>query len=502
MMAAETRSTKRMMSKLFAGLCEITPPQDREITGLSLDSRRVHPGDLFIARTGARTSGHHFIHDAIRAGAVAVVTEASNVVPMQNEVPIIGLVDLEKNIGVIADRFYDQPSQHMYVTGITGTNGKTSCSWFLAEALSHNNTRCGVIGTLGSGLFGQLNSTGFTTPDALTVQQQLADLRASGVQDVVMEVSSHGLDQYRVTAVHFDLAIYTNLTHEHLDYHGDMDTYALAKRKLFDMPGLRHAVINADDAYGRELLNSIAPSVEAVAYSCDPECTTGKHKLIRATRIKPHTRGTEIGIETPWGNGVLQSRLLGRFNVSNLLAVLGALLLKGMDLDEALTRLSAVHTVPGRMQCLGGEGAMPLVVVDYAHTPDALAKALAALREHCTGRLWCVFGCGGERDSAKRPLMGEIAAREADEIIVTDDNPRHEDPDAIIRDIRSGISQQQLVHIERNRAQAITQAITSAEAGDVVLIAGKGHEDYQLVGDERRHFSDIEQVQQVLGVTV
>ncbi len=501
MMVAETRSTTRMMSKLFAGLCEITPPQDREITGLSLDSRRVHPGDLFIARTGARTSGHHFIQDAIQAGAVAVVAELSNIVPMQNEVPIIGLANLEQSIGMIADRFYGEPSHDMYVTGITGTNGKTSCSWFLAEALSRDNTGCGVIGTLGSGVFGQLDSTGFTTPDAVTVHQQLAELRASGAQDVVMEVSSHGLDQSRVNAVNFDLAIYTNLSHEHLDYHGDMDAYARAKRKLFEMPGLRYAVINADDAYGRELLASMPSSVETLAYSCEPDCKTGRHKLITATQLRPHACGMDIRIESPWGNGMLQSHLFGRFNASNLLAVLGAMLLKGIDFDEALARLSTAHAVPGRMQRFDGGGASPLVVVDYAHTPDALAKALGALREHCTGKLWCVFGCGGDRDTAKRPLMGEIAARDADAIIITDDNPRHEDADNIIRDIRSGIGHEKHVLIERDRAQAIAQAIGSATVGDVVLIAGKGHEDYQLVGDERRHFSDVEQVQQALGVT-
>ncbi|MEW6354514.1 MAG: UDP-N-acetylmuramoyl-L-alanyl-D-glutamate--2,6-diaminopimelate ligase [Pseudomonadota bacterium] len=497
MVAPHSRSgapTPHKLSELLAGFAAVDSACERDIHGLALDSRAVRPGDLFFACQGAHAHGQRYIDAAIQAGAVAVAWEIDPLAPRAapvahpGGVPLIGIETLHQKVGVIADRFYERPSRDMFVIGVTGTNGKTSVSHFLAQTLSGAASPCGVIGTLGNGLYGALRAGSHTTPDALTLHALLDELRHGGARQVVMETSSHGLDQGRVNGVAFSMALFTNLSRDHLDYHGTMEAYAAAKSRLFHMPGLRYAVINADDAHGRELLSAPLPGVQTLSYgfgAAVPGIPT-----VRGLNLQLG-KGLELDVDTPWGKGHLSSTLLGRFNASNLLAALAALLLRGVPLDDALQRLARVANLPGRMERFGGAG-QPLVVVDYAHSPDALEQVLRALREHVphAARLWCVFGCGGERDRGKRPLMGAVAEQLADYVVVTDDNPRAEDPLGIVADILSGMTNPDGVYIQRARAQAITFAISYARPGDVVLIAGKGHEEYQQIGAQKIPFSD------------
>lgn len=484
------------LQPLLAGLIG-GPVPEVTVTGLALDSRQVRPGDLFVALPGSRTHGQHYIDAAVAAGAAAVLCDAGTRELGKTGVPCLLLHDLSHKLGLIAERFYGRPSQELFVIGVTGTNGKTSCSHFLAQALNEPTAPAAVIGTLGNGFIDRLEATRHTTPDAVRLHALLRDLADAGARSLVMEVSSHGLAQGRVAGVGFDLALFTNLSRDHLDYHGDMAAYGRAKARLFQQAGLRYAVLNGDDAFGRTLLAELPETVEALTYTLaeagDPT------RQVCGEIVSQGRDGLLLELRTPWGDGRLHSALLGRFNASNLLAVLSCLLLKGMGLETALHRLSRLRTVPGRMERFGGQGDQPLVVVDYAHTPDALSQVLITLREHCSARLWCVFGCGGDRDAGKRVLMGNIAARYADHTILTDDNPRHEDGDKIIDDIAKGMVGGDYV-IMRDRAAAIRHAVGRAAANDVVLVAGKGHEVYQQVGDEQRPFSDRDQVCQALGV--
>jgi UDP-N-acetylmuramoyl-L-alanyl-D-glutamate--2,6-diaminopimelate ligase len=491
----------RRLSELLRGFADIAPGEEREIGGLALDSRRVTPGDLFIACPGACTSGAAFISEAIAAGAVAVLHDAAaSVAATAGGVPRIAIRGLRESSGPIAARFHGEPSRDMTVIGITGTNGKTSCAHYLARALAAGGDRCGLIGTLGYGEPGALRPGLHTTPDALTLQAELARLRDAGVGHVAIEVSSHALEQHRTAGILFAGAVFTNLGHDHLDYHSDLAAYGLAKKKLFMMPGLRFAAINRDDPFGRELIGSLVPDIRCIAYGLgDVAAGLQAQFHIDAAGVALSDAGLTLDIASSWGEGRLEAPLLGRFNAQNLPAVLSVLLMLDIPFDEALGRMSVVRPVSGRMERFGGVDRLPLVIVDYAHTPDALAEALAALRPHCPGRLWCVFGCGGNRDRAKRPLMGAIAARLADRIVLTSDNPRDEDPDAIIAAIRAGIERVDAVEIIAERAAAIRHAIEGAAAGDCVLIAGKGHEDYQVIGDRRLPFSDQAEVVAALG---
>lgn len=492
--AAITMSLPELLSGLVDG-----PVADIKVTGLALDSRKVVPGDLFVALPGTQTDGFQYIDAAIKAGAGAVLCDAAVVKAEQSQLDVycLPIAGLKHKLGVIAERFYGFPSQKMFVVGVTGTNGKTSCSHFIAQALNSEATPAAVIGTLGNGFIDRLEQATHTTPDAITLHAMLRRFVDASAKSVVMEVSSHGLEQGRVSGVEFDLALFTNLSRDHLDYHADMDAYGRAKARLFAMPGLSYAVINADDAFGRELLFDLSAQTDTVVYS-----QTDSHyeqKAVRGEIVSQGRDGLLLDVQTPWGDGRIHTSLLGRFNVSNLLAVLSTLLLSGMGFDTALQKLSQLKTVPGRVERFGGEAEQPLVVVDYAHTPDALEQVLSTLREHCAAQLWCVFGCGGDRDQGKRALMGEIASRLADQIVLTDDNPRHEDPDLIIDNITAGIQTDNVV-VLRDRAAAIRHAVTHAATNDVVLVAGKGHEECQQVGDQKIPFSDRQQVQQALGV--
>lgn len=482
------------LRELLQGLVD-GPVATLAVSGLSLDSRRLSGGDLFIALPGSRAQGHTFIDAAIAAGAVAVLFDDRAQLAGEYGVPVIAVTDLAHKAGVIAERFYGHPSKELLMIGVTGTNGKTSCSHFIAQALDGQPGSSAVIGTLGNGLVGRLDAATHTTPDALSLHAMLRSFVGQDVGQVAMEVSSHGLEQGRVSGVSFDVAVFTNLSRDHLDYHGDMESYGRAKARLFAMPGLRHAVINGDDEFGRRLLAQLPATVKGVVYTLGE--ADFKQATVRGQQLKLGRDGLEMKVVTPWGNGQFSSPLLGRFNGSNLLAVLATLLVAGVPFATALQRLETLRTVPGRVERFGAAG-QPLVVVDYAHTPDALEQVLLTLREHCAGQLWCLFGCGGDRDKGKRPLMGAIAERLADHVVVTDDNPRHEAGRQIIEEILAGMRSPQSVVVMQARDAAIAHAIKQAGSNDVVLIAGKGHEDYQQVGDERFPFSDRAQVEAVL----
>ena len=398
---------------------------------------------------------------------------------------------------MVAAKFYDYPSSHMTMIGITGTNGKTSCSHFIARLLQMFGQKSGVIGTLGAGLVDNLTLFGNTTPDPITLQQQLAVMYKQGVKSVAMEVSSQALVQSRLQGTNFNIAIFTNLTRDHLDYHKDMQDYANAKKMLFKNKGLQHVIINLDDIFSSELLKIIDPSVQVYYYST--KCNVkDKDNSITACNIRTNYSEIRADVITPWGKGELVSGLLGRFNINNLLVAITVLGIMGFPLSEILTKIRKLACVSGRMQALGGNRGRPLVVIDYAHTPDALEKALTALREHCRGQLWCVFGCGGDKDRGKRSLMGKIAERYSDHVIITNDNPRTENPEEIVRDITQDLLCPWGIEVEYDRYAAIAHALECAQANDIVLVAGKGHEDYQIVGTTKLPFNDIEVVKRLL----
>ena len=497
--SAPRKPQAKSLRALLAGLVDIDVP-DIEITDLTLDSRAVIAGSAFVALPGLRTHGVRFAAQAAASGATVLLwqpTDDTALPLLPAHLQVVAMANLQEILGEIADRFFDQPSQAISVAGITGTNGKTTTAYVLALAMQRLGMTAAYAGTLGYGRIDAIRSGTHTTPDVITVHRQLAELRASGVSHLGMEISSHALDQGRVNGMRIDTAIFTNLTHDHLDYHGTFEAYGAAKARLFAWPGLKHAVINLDDAFGVELARSYR-GAGLIGCSKSSEATQSVSSVLRARGVRATSHGLEIDIEGSWGQATLQSRFVGSFNVDNLLAVLGVLLGWGVPLEDAVRALAQCSPPPGRMETFTAPG-QPLAVVDYAHTPDALEKALQATRAHCSGRLICVFGCGGDRDARKRPVMGEIAERLSDEVIITDDNPRTEDGDRIVADIVAGLKDPSRALIERDRAKAIALAIGHGRSGDAVLVAGKGHEDYQIVGTQTRHFSDREVVETVLG---
>ena len=476
------------LDHLLQGIAETRAAGPIVVSGLALDSRKVQRGDAFFALRGTRGHGIDFAHGAVQRGANVVLAEAPAPAELEDPgVPVLWIDGLHAFVGEIASRFFGRPSEAMRVLGVTGTNGKTSTVQLLAQALEHLGHRAATIGTLGAGLHGQLREGERTTPDAIAVQQLLAEFRRDGATHVAMEVSSHALEQGRVAATAFEVAAFTNLTRDHLDYHGSMEAYGAAKAKLFVWPGLKAAAINVDDAFGRELARKLPVGVRGWRLSSagDPQAD------VVASDIVTSAEGVAFNVRTPWGEKRMRSRLLGRFNVANLLAVIGCLGALGESFERIAGAIEALEAVNGRMNRIGGLHGLPLVVVDYAHTPDALEQALTALRAHCEARLVCVFGCGGERDAGKRPQMGGIAERLADAVIVTDDNPRGEDGDAIVAQILAGMTRPQAAIVQRDREAAIRSALKMAHTGDVVLIAGKGHETYQEGAGGKRAFDDM-----------
>jgi len=458
------------------------------IDRLTADSRHAGPGAAFFAWPGERADGRGHIADAIGRGAAAVLWEAEGFDwRAEWRVPNAPVAGLRAQAGAMAHAFYGRPSAALWACGVTGTNGKTTCTQWIAAALGAAGRKCGVIGTLGAGFPGALADGRHTTPDVLDVHRLLAAFRGEGAAAVAMEVSSHALAQGRVDAVAFDCAVFTNLTHDHLDYHGTMQAYGEAKARLFEGAGLACAVVNLDDAFGAQLAARLAArGVRTIGYRLTPGGAPGES--LAATRVE----GRRVSIDSSWGRAQVSVPALGAYNVANALAVAGALVASGMPFADAARALEALPDVPGRMQRLGGDGA-PLVVVDYAHSPDALANVLRALRPEAQARggaLAVVFGAGGDRDRAKRAPMGEVAARLADRVLLTSDNPRGEDPLAILREIALGAGGKSAQ--EPDRARAIEAAIASAADADVVLVAGKGHESTQEIGGRRLPFSDAQ----------
>ncbi|WP_286239708.1 UDP-N-acetylmuramoyl-L-alanyl-D-glutamate--2,6-diaminopimelate ligase [Neptuniibacter halophilus] len=486
------------MLQIRRTLVEIVPEwvesahADLEVSAISQDSREIVPGTLFVARSGLQHRGVDFVEEAVSRGAVAILLDQSELADCpQVAVPVIAVPELAGQIGPLAARFYGEPSRSLRVLGVTGTNGKTSCAHFIAQAMNHLQIKTAIIGTVGNGFPGALDKATHTTPDAIGLQRLFAELQQQGAEAVVMEVSSHALEQGRVAAVAFDYALFTNLSRDHLDYHGSMQAYAEAKARLFTDYRLKAAIINGDDPFGQQLLNDQRIDCRKVA--------VGRQQgdyLLAAYRLALH--GIEAELKTAQGNFAFSSRIIGDFNLDNLLLVAAALAEQGFSHRQLVDALAQLDAVPGRMQALVVAD-KPLVIIDYAHTPDALEKALLAVRAHTRGTLWCVFGCGGDRDTGKRALMGEVADRLADHLVVTSDNPRTEEPATIIEMIRQGIAEH-LPEIEADRAAAIELAICQAGADDLVLIAGKGHEDYQEIGRERLPFSDLIISKKLLGV--
>lgn len=483
---------------------QLTPEQRTlPVSGLSQDSRTLRQGDLYLALPGASTHGMNCLEEVRHKGAAAILAEPDihwppariRAIATQLPIPLLSYPGLRQQLAHLAQQYYGDPNQNLQLIGVTGTNGKTSITHYLAQAQEQLTPgQVGIIGTLGAGRLHNLHTTDHTTPDLISLYAELARQRAQGIRQVMMEVSSHALAQDRVAGLHFTSAVFSNLTRDHQDYHGSMAAYGAAKAKLFHIPGLEQAVIQTDDPFGQQLLTQlIEPNIIAVGNQAR------KHSAhyIQADQIDTTPTGLRIHCQTSWGDGTLHSPLWGRYNADNLLLALGVLLGQGIPLATANAALAQVRSAPGRMSRLGGAG-QPQVIIDYAHTPDALQKVLQAAREHTNGRLICVFGCGGDRDAGKRPQMGAIAEQQADQVWVTDDNPRTEHNTRITADILAGMAQPDKARLEHDRSTAIAAALAVATPQDLVLIAGKGHETYQEVGTERLPYSDFEQVNAIL----
>jgi UDP-N-acetylmuramoyl-L-alanyl-D-glutamate--2,6-diaminopimelate ligase len=461
-----------------------------EITDLTLDSRAVRAGAAFVAVPGAREHGLKYAREALQRGAAVVLYEPA-VGSDEPPQPSLAVPNLKARLGVLAHAFYATDAEPTLV-GVTGTNGKTTVAYLLAQVLSQPQRPCGYVGTLGYGVPPAITTHGLTTPDTLTLHRELAEL---GAPRVALEVSSHALKQDRVAGLTFHTAVFTNLTRDHLDEHGDLASYGDAKRKLFVTPNLKYAVLNVDDPFAATIAADLAPGCTMIRTSLQSSAVELWARLKRTD-----LSGLELDIAGQFGSGRLTSNLIGAFNAENLLSALGALVAQGLPLSAACAALGAAKPAPGRMEVLGGTPDAPWVVIDYAHTPDALRRVLTTLEAAVVGEIWCVFGCGGDRDRGKRPMMGAVAADLADRIVLTDDNPRSEDPAAIVREIRLGVGEHPRVSVIHDRRMALKTALENARPGDVVLVAGKGHEAEQFVGSERRIFSDRAVVAELLGV--
>jgi len=483
-------------------------------SGLNLDSRAIKKDDVFIALVGARLDGRQFIAKAIESGASAIFVEADRQwqgINWIGAVPVIAVEKLSQQASLIAGRFYSHPSQSCRLIGVTGTNGKTTCTLLIAQIAAllsrHEKNTAGVVGTLGYGILDanaiapisqQINaaqSTGLTTPDPVNLQKILASLVAQKAKSVAIEVSSISLVLGRVTALQFDTAIFTNLTQDHLDFHGDFRNYAKAKEQLLNHPDLKHAIVNADDEWSKSLLEKIPAAVNAISFSVNDSSAD-----IYLSNLQLTAFGSTAKIHSPWGDADLVSPFIGKFNLSNLLSVIAAMCVGGETLHRVVGLVPQLLAAPGRMQAVSLDDSSQdiQVFVDYAHTPDAMENSLRAIREHSSARIWTLFGCGGDRDKTKRPLMGAIAEKHSDYVIITNDNPRTEEPSAIAADIIRGLKNPNGCLVIADRAQAIDFAVQQAKAGDLVLIAGKGHEDYQIFADQTISFSDTKQARLAL----
>jgi UDP-N-acetylmuramoyl-L-alanyl-D-glutamate--2,6-diaminopimelate ligase len=505
---AKSMTQEMTLGLLLESKVDIPEKYNMVLTGIEMDSRKIDRGDLFIACKGANFDGRDFVSEVIERGAAAVLVEKGDLwqkINVENNVPIIPVENLASQISSIAAKFFNKPADNFSLIGITGTNGKTSACQFIAQSLTNLNHVCGTSGTLGYGIYakeylqsdidisseGAPGATPGTTPDPIAVQRIFSEVLQHNADSMVMEVSSHGLKQGRVCINEFNVAVFTNLTRDHLDYHHSMDAYGKEKLKLFLGSRLSIAVLNMDDLFTATILNNLSRQVKSYIYSLN-----NSQADVYSEAVEFKRKGFKLNVVTPWGKGVMETGLLGSFNASNLLAVLTTVMAleskhSDFDFEHVLSKVAAVSPVKGRMELIGDKPVS--VVVDYAHTPDALQNSLNALHEHFKAKIWCVFGCGGERDKGKRPMMARIAENLADQLIVTDDNPRQEASSDIIKQILSGFADKEKVMVESDRAKAIDKAIANAALGDVVLIAGKGHEEYQDIGAKRMMFSDVKQ---------
>jgi len=496
----DTEQVSKIPSRSVA-LAELVPGYagipDTPVSGVALDSRQVKAGDVFTALRGTQVDGREYIDSAIDAGAAVVLADGDVIgSETRSGVEIVTVPGLSARVGEIAARFYGHPTESMHLVGVTGTNGKSTCAYLASQLLARHFGSAAVMGTIGNGVWQggeiELVETGLTTPDPVRLQADYAEFAARGANAAAMEVSSHSLAQGRVHGLVFDTAVFTNLTRDHLDYHSNMVAYGAAKEKLFGLPKLKRGVINIDDPFGAQLVERCKlRGLKLLTYGL----TSGD---LRISELKRSDNGFSAHLITPWGEGELEAPLIGDFNIHNALAVVAAVAAAGMPLADILAAFPSVRPVPGRMERVAVSGAEDIsVLVDYAHTPDALRAALEAARPYCRGKLWCVFGCGGDRDTGKRAPMGRIAVDLSDRVVVTSDNPRSENPQKIIDDIVAGMDGAP-IDVYADRAEAIRFAIDSAAPGDMVLIAGKGHEDYQLVGERKLHFCDREQAAEAL----
>jgi UDP-N-acetylmuramoyl-L-alanyl-D-glutamate--2,6-diaminopimelate ligase len=458
-------------------------PPNIAVAGLDLDSRCVEPGHAFVALHGAQGHGLDHVESAIERGAVAIIHDGIHDDP-DVLIPCVSVPGLDEKLGQLASRFWAAPSDLMTIAGITGTNGKTSVAHFLAQSWQRFYGHSGIIGTLGYGSLEDLSPASRTTPDVLRLNGILAKCLDSGIDRVAMEVSSHALEQGRCQTVQFDACVFTNLSRDHLDYHRDMQAYANSKKRLFTEYAPRFGIINHDDLTGREWINELGGETQVLSFGMAPGAE------LSAEILSVDADGMYLRMTGPWGTSEFKTGLLGAFNVSNLLATAGTLSLLGMAWRDVVREMEMMEPVPGRMMRMGGDLGQPVVVVDYAHTPDALAHALQAVRKHLSGRLICVFGCGGNRDRGKRPEMGRAAESMADQVIITSDNPRFESISSIINDVLSGLEEPAKALTEPDRAVAITRAISGSGPGDIILVAGKGHETWQEIGGQKLPFSD------------
>ena len=472
-----------LISQLLHGFVNnIEKLPNLEVTGLALDSRKVEPGFLFFALHGERADAATYLVKAIQSGASIILSETPLAI---DKVMHIVVPDLAAHIGEIASRFYNDPSHQLQITAVTGTNGKTTVAYLLSQAHNALGKPSAYIGTLGAGKIGNLTDTGMTTPGPIELQRFCHDFVMHGLDDLVMEASSHALDQHRLAGLHVKHAIYTNLTHDHLDYHPSFEHYAASKARLFQMPDLAAIIINRDDRNHQKMLANVDAKVKIFGYGIHTQAD------IHVKDLHWTLAGMKLQLGSPWGDVALELGLLGQFNVYNALAVFACLMAEGYALNQVIKVMTSLEAAPGRMQVCANK---PLVIVDYAHTPDALENALKTLKKFKddtqAGNLWVVFGCGGDRDAFKRPIMGKIAQQFADFVIVTSDNPRHEDPAIIMNQITQNMPLHgHLLQIE-DRKLAILTALEQAKADDLILIAGKGHEDYQVIGDNKLYFSD------------
>lgn len=497
-MSPEDLVFPKTLGSLLPDSACIAREADVSVMGIASDSRLLKEGDLFIAYKDPNIDT--YIASAIESHVNAIIVEAERSPDNSKyNIPVIASPQLRTQAGSIAAQFYDYPTRDINVIGVTGTNGKTTVSYLIAQAFElYSQGSSGFIGTLGYGPVMAIHQSANTTPEPVTLQRVFADLKQQGINTVVIEVSSHGLDQHRVAGVEFDMAIFTNLSRDHLDYHQTMKNYAQSKRRLFSDYSVKKAVINFDDEYGIDLTDEFHQQMDIIGYTLEPN-KQYQSPVVKAKIISDDGLCMKLDIDSPWGKGVLTSSLTGSFNASNLLASLSALCLSGISFSNALLKLSQCLSAPGRMECFRQEN-MPLIVIDYAHTPDSLKQVLQTIRCQLSGRLVCVFGCGGQRDNGKRAEMGRIAEQYADQIFLTNDNPRNESPQAIIADIAKGITDHQCLIKDTNRREAIAAAIWSASPDDTVLIAGKGHEDYQEIAGVKIPLSDRLVVKEILKV--